>query len=372
MKIRCLLILSIATFNLLNAQNVGINTNTPAYPLTVVVTSGTNPGIVQVERGGNAVLGIYTNTNSGAWLRPVSDHPLNFAVSNSENPRMKINYWGSVGIGTSLVPSDAYRLEVNGRMRIRHNSAANQTAGIWFDGTTLPLRSFLGTINDDHVGIWGNGGIGWNIAMNVVNGNMGFGTTAPTKKVDVNGSLRFRGVSSKKGSMLISIDANGNATWQEPVAFKAYGSADGEATYISSNWVSYQFSTAPEYNIGLHYNANTSEFVAPVDGLYHFDAAVAFQQKNSYYGIRLNVSSTYGYGYSVAPYKLESNGTDPFGYGFEFEESPAAANTSHIASDIPLRAGDKVSVRVYRSPNSDYINPDIRRTWFSGHFVSRL
>jgi hypothetical protein len=60
--------------------------------------------------------------------------------------------------------------------------------------------------------------------MNVENGNTGIGTSAPTAKLDLNGSLRIRGGNPAAGSVLTSIDANGNAVWKEDkIAFKHTG-----------------------------------------------------------------------------------------------------------------------------------------------------
>lgn len=102
---------------------------------------------------------------------------MEFLVNNNNN---------NVGIGTS---APLFRLDINGRMRIQ-NSA--NSAGIWFDGITLPVRSFIGIMNDTYTGIYGGGGSGWNFVMNATNGNTGIGTTAPTAKLDLNGSLRIK------------------------------------------------------------------------------------------------------------------------------------------------------------------------------------
>jgi hypothetical protein len=92
----------------------------------------------------------------------------------------------NVGIGTT---TPAYKLDVAGRMRLQ--SQPGQSAGLYFDGTSTPARSFIGTINEDHVGIFG-GVAGWKFAMNVVNGYVGIGTAAPTSGLDLNGDIRIR------------------------------------------------------------------------------------------------------------------------------------------------------------------------------------
>ena len=113
----------------------------------------------------------------------------------------------NVGIGTT---QPAYKLDVAGRLRLQNTA---QTAGIWFDGTTTPLRSFIGTVNNDHVGIYGAGS-SWQMVMNVNTGDVGIGHTAPTANLDVNGSLRFRGGAfpnqPKPGATLQALDDNGN------------------------------------------------------------------------------------------------------------------------------------------------------------------
>ncbi len=103
----------------------------------------------------------------------------------------------NVGIGTT---TPLVKLDVAGRMRLQHN--AGQTAGIFFDGTSAPQRSFTGTINNDHVGIFGIGS-GWKFAFNVNNGFVGIGVADPTTTLDVTGGFRLRDANSiLKGSTL--------------------------------------------------------------------------------------------------------------------------------------------------------------------------
>ncbi|MFP3541550.1 hypothetical protein, partial [Pseudomonas sp. SIMBA_044] len=48
-------------------------------------------------------------------------------------------------------------------------------------------------------------------------GNVGIGTTTPTNRLHVNGSLKIENGSQAAGRILTS-DANGVATWQAPAA----------------------------------------------------------------------------------------------------------------------------------------------------------
>lgn len=99
------------------AQNVGIGTLTPAYPLTVVAQS--NKGIVQKNE--TVEIGFFTSAN-GAYLQTWSNHNLNFATNNGL-AQMTITTTGNVGIGTAVPTA---RLDVAGGIRIR---GGNPVAG---------------------------------------------------------------------------------------------------------------------------------------------------------------------------------------------------------------------------------------------------
>ncbi len=99
------------------AQNVGIGTNTPAYPLTVVANSGTAGGITQ--KNGIVELGFYTS-GSSAYLQTWTAHDLNLATNNGAAKLTIATTNGYVGINTTTPTA---QLDVSGSFRLRGNNA---------------------------------------------------------------------------------------------------------------------------------------------------------------------------------------------------------------------------------------------------------
>ncbi|MES2774717.1 MAG: hypothetical protein V4722_11060 [Bacteroidota bacterium] len=114
-SILCIFVLAFA--GNLEAQNVGIGTNSPTAPLTVVAND-TAKGIIQ--KTGAVEVGFYTNSNA-AFVQTWSPTNLSFATGNS-SARITIQHSsGFVGIGT---PFPTAQLDVNGGFRLRGNGAA--------------------------------------------------------------------------------------------------------------------------------------------------------------------------------------------------------------------------------------------------------
>jgi hypothetical protein len=276
---------------------------------------------------------------------------------------------GSVGIGVD--PQS--KLDVDGRLRIRNSS---NTAGVWFDGTETFNRAFVGIINEDHAGIYGAGGAGWNFAMNVNNGYTGIGTSAPTAKLDVNGSLRLRSGTPMAGSVLTSIDASGNAVWKEDrVAFKAYGMSSGrnviaDYTSVRVHFGGKKFDLGNDYNL-LAANAtpdgNSSAFTVPVQGVYHFDLNVHIDPL----GISQDIEA------ASITLILKRNGVES-----TLAQQKAARIFQEVGgAEVPdgglfslstteyLQAGDKVFVTVFHNTGTTATIDYGELTWFSGFLV---
>lgn len=123
--------------------------------------SATNIGIYGTTASGIGVQGTATTAGTAGFFTSTSGYAL---ITNN----------GNVGIG-ALNP--AYQLDVDGRMRIRHNGV---TSGIWLNKADNTEGSFIGMINDTTAGFWGNATSGnWRVAVDVKNGLLGIGTTDP-------------------------------------------------------------------------------------------------------------------------------------------------------------------------------------------------
>jgi hypothetical protein len=359
MKRLFILALALSTALVSQSQNVGIGTSTPAYPLTVQANSY---GIVQTN--GTVKLGLYS-FNTTASIGTISNHNLHFFTNNDAVSKMTITTNGQVGIGNS---DPAYKLDLEGRMRIR--TSPDGTAGIWFGGVlqgNVTPRSFIGSIDEDHVGIYGNDGAGWKFSFNVKNGFVGVGTSAPTANLDVNGSIRMRGTFPKKGSVLTSDDAIGNANWADPIAFKATGGFNNQPFSMSGNtWTKIVFNQTASYNLGLSYQAFNSQFVVPENGIYHFD--VQLEWTTAVISDAVKIMRNRGGSISVLAFK-DNDGV--------FKDGTASYRVpSVISGDFTLQANDIIWIEALARPSgggsSIAVSADAAATWFNGHLVARF
>lgn len=121
------------------------------------ITKGSNAGFQFQDRTANAYGGWNWYADAG------KANLFRYGLGNT----LTIDASGYLGIGTA---TPGYRLDVNGRMRMRHNGL---TSGIWFNNSTNVESSFIGQYTDNLFGIFGNA---WQFAINRNDGTVYMGS----------------------------------------------------------------------------------------------------------------------------------------------------------------------------------------------------
>lgn len=95
----------------------------------------------------------------------------------------------------------------------------------------------------------------------------------------VYGKIRIEGNSPVAKGKVLTSDENGYATWQGAVAFSAHGIVYGGSENMDINESKLRFEKEV-YDLGNNYNnashANHSVFIAPENGIYHFDVKISW------------------------------------------------------------------------------------------------
>jgi hypothetical protein len=157
-----------------SAGSVGIGTTSPVATLDVNgnnITTGTATFIDQ-NKGGNKSHIHYGS--SGDWYIRSSTNAGKILIQDTG---------GNVGIGTT---SPATKLDVNGNIQI---TGVGNT--LIFDNSSVKWQQY---VNGNEFTLRYNGGA-WSERLRIdTDGNLGVGTTNPTEKLDVNGTVKSTGL----------------------------------------------------------------------------------------------------------------------------------------------------------------------------------
>jgi len=148
-----------------SAGNVGIGTTNPARPLSFPATLEKKISLYPGGTG-DAGFGVFGNElrinsdNAGADITMGFDN-----YTNGFTERMRVKGNGNVGIGAS---NPSFKLDVAGRIRVR---ADGNTAGIYFNNSLNDqLRGFIGMLDNDKFGLYGDAGAGWALTISTATG----------------------------------------------------------------------------------------------------------------------------------------------------------------------------------------------------------
>jgi hypothetical protein len=182
--------------------NVGIGTAAPTSKLQIGISNAgsVNEGLELARLGGaTSKVGLKLKSNAGGYYRGVLEFTpnggtaaevLTFGNEATGNPGV-----GCVGIGTD---SPVSKLTVYGPSLNPSLAADNGILTLW--GTNTAQLS-IGSVPGAPYGLylqaksqWSNGTTSYPILLNPVGGNVGIGTTNPTNKLEVAGTIRAKEV----------------------------------------------------------------------------------------------------------------------------------------------------------------------------------
>lgn len=187
-------------------------------------TNGTNlMSLTDEGSGDDGTLRIYRdNVNNhiirGAGLTVFNEgsYDQDFRIESNGNANMVFVDGGTnrVGIGTATLSQTldiAGNADVNdGIYYVRDNFAGGSVYGI---GWATEGGAEMTIFSDQFIDITESDGDLLTMRLDVNAQEVGIRTNAPTRALDVNGTVRIRGGAPNQGDVLMAQDINGNATW---------------------------------------------------------------------------------------------------------------------------------------------------------------
>ena len=183
---------------------VGIGTATPQSTLAV---QAAGHGITHTD--GSVTVGSFVGSDAG-WLGTRSNHPLHF-FTNDSSPRMTLDTFGNVGIGTTT-PASKLTVRAGSSPLMIETSSPNGFAeiefgndtGLWATGVGGSLTGLPGKYYFD-------AGVPVGVVMVInPNGDVGIGTLNPQQRLHVNGRARVASIPLEAWNAHVCFNAVGD------------------------------------------------------------------------------------------------------------------------------------------------------------------
>lgn len=363
MRIALIGVLYITSWISVYSQNVGIGTLNPVAPLNIYNPASCKMLFHNTSTGTSSLDGLYVGNDNGlgGYIWNLESSFLSFGTNSSQ--RMIINQNGNVGIG---INSPQHNLDIYSTTSASFALQNATTGTSATDGFLISNDLSKVSLTNLEASAMGLGTNGLERITITSSGLVGINNQSPSAVLDVysgsgialkvSGGLSISGNGQSPGmGKVLTSDSFGNAFWEGAVAFSANDL--GVSNVSIPNGVDFQVElTSEEFDIGNNFNLTTSEFTAPVKGIYHFDYFVSW------------LSHTNGTGFLSAT--LTKNNAI-----HSTTRLPAVVSretTTTLSANISLNAGDKVKVFVYQNSGvNQTISQDGRQVKFSGYLVCR-
>jgi len=349
--------------------------------------------VFQLENNGTGSVLMIRNNSSGTGLHLYSYNGVGMDVSSINNMGIKATSWTSNAIHAytdnpnNTIPTIRANNFGGGRGLYANSSVddgvygtTNGTSKAGVKGETSATGAY-GVFGNhtalNGIGVYGKADQGIGVEAISQNGTGLLAYSGTGYALDANGKVKIAGgnTNPSAGAVLTS-DAQGNATWQQPnanVMFRVSGLMDGFPLLPYNQTTKVQFKTQ-EYDLGNNFisineNGNFSEanvFHTPMNGIYHFDLAVGFEAS----------LEDVDYRFILTTIHVIKNGVDDYVVEF-FMNDPGVYGQLNGSTDLLLNTGDKVYISA-RQTNESLGNESMplrsfnRYTFFSGHLVKKL
>ncbi|HMK04804.1 MAG TPA: hypothetical protein VK489_11455 [Ferruginibacter sp.] len=341
------LIIALFSLTMANAQNVGIGTATPGFPLNFANTAGDKISLFG-NTGNHYGFGIQSGLLQVHSDIAGSNIAFGYGSSASFTERMRIiNNTGFDG------------MSLNGRLILRNGSTdlVNGGAGVWlYKADNSGQLGFMGTQNNQNIGFYG-GSAGWGFTYNAINSHVGIGNNNP------NAPLAFAASLGKKITLYPGAtgDVGFGVAGNRLQIYSDNPNADVAIGYDAGGTFNERFAVKPNGALAINGNTGTATKVLTSNGV---APATWSSPTNDLYNKTVKVSGTNGvpitnYTFTDVPgysYSFAVNGNAKVSINFSvFVIASSCAFCAKSEIDLSFNLdGTDVSLQRFDVPNSHY------------------